>query len=149
MPLYSLIASGRSDVQVSEIVLSRDANGEVEHRVAVGEATEIPEELVPEARSLAARIGSRLLEMEDPEEGKSTSNQMDEDAKEKASSETDEPDTSETPSEAPSQEDQPVGVDVVGESPPVSAGGAESPSAPQQGQQPNPDASTFSTPPST
>lgn len=123
MPYYSLIASGRSDLDVSEIVLSRDADGEVEHRVAVGEVTEIPEELVADARSVAAQIGCRLLEMDAPK-----------DEEDGSGSETSE---------------QPTGVDVVAESPPVSAGEAESATAPQQGQQPNPDAATFTAPSNT
>lgn len=64
MTYYRLVASGRSDVDVSEIVLSRDADGEVEHRVTTAEATEIPEELLAEAWKVADSIGYRIAEVE-------------------------------------------------------------------------------------
>lgn len=76
MAYYKLVASGRPDVQVDEIVLSKNDSGEVELSVSVHQARELPDDAVDNARSAADRIGYSIVEAEAPPEGAEAGSQL-------------------------------------------------------------------------
>lgn len=63
MPFYQLVrtAKARADAIVDEIKLS------AEHTISATVAREIPEELLKDAEKLAARLGFKVVEAEEPE----------------------------------------------------------------------------------
>jgi hypothetical protein len=89
MPYYKLVASGRPDVVVNEIVLSRDESGEPDQVISIGQAAELSEENLTRAQNVATSLGYAVVEAEEP---------------------------SEEEAQAPVQ---PVGADVAGQSPVV------------------------------
>lgn len=115
MAYYKLVASGRSDVNVDELILAKDDDGNVTSSVSVNQARELADDMVETAKQAAARFGYSIEETEAPPEGAEPGSQI--------------------------SELQETGVDVMGESPAMPVGDAEvdqqpeqqSPTASQQG----------------
>lgn len=82
MPHYKLVASGRRpELKADEIVLSRHADsGEPEHTLSFRKISEIPDDLLPDARNLAYRLGLEVVEVDAPEESEEDNSEGDQEA---------------------------------------------------------------------
>lgn len=107
MSYYKLVASGRPDVRVDEIILKKNDSGEVELSVSVHQARELPDDAVDNARNAAQRIGYSIAEAGAPPKGAEAGSQL--------------------------AELQEVGTDVIGSAPLLDTTQAESPVAVDQG----------------
>jgi len=76
MAYYKLVASGRPDVTVDEIILKKSDDGEVELSVSVHQARELPDDAVESAKAAADRIGYSIEEAEAPEQGAEAGTQL-------------------------------------------------------------------------
>lgn len=82
MPFFKLNKVRHNHLSMDELILSRkEDTGDVEHSLSVKEAREIPEGLLGEAQTLAARFGYHVVEADAPEEQDSESQPVGDDVR--------------------------------------------------------------------
>lgn len=76
MTYYKLVSSGRSDLNVDEIILTRDDSGDIEDSVSVHQARELSADEVDSISALTGRLKYDVVEAPEPDQGLAAGSQL-------------------------------------------------------------------------